>query len=45
MSKTVYGYVIVHKETGELAPTRSKVYETRNAASAGFYQWTSRLGY
>lgn len=45
MTKTVYGYIIIHKETGELAPTKSKVFEARNAASVGFYQWTRRLGY
>ena len=43
MSKKIYGWVIVHKETGQLAGTRSRVFETKNAASAGFYQWTKRM--
>lgn len=42
MTKKVYGYVLINKETGELAHTKSKVFETRNAAGAGFYQWTRK---
>lgn len=42
-SEVIYGWVIVNKETGERAWTRSKVFETKNAASSGFYQWTKRM--
>lgn len=45
MNKKVYGWVIINKETGELAETKSSVFETKNAAGAGFYQWTKRLGW
>ena len=38
----VYGYAIVDKD-GNPAPVNRKVYDTRNAAGAGFYQWTKRL--
>lgn len=41
--KKVYGWVILNKETGERAGTRSQVFETKNAAGAGFYQWTKRM--
>lgn len=40
----IYGWVIISKLTGERAGTRSQVFETKNAAGAGFYQWTKRLG-
>lgn len=40
MSK-VYGYAVVDSE-GNHAPLNRKVYDTKNAASAGFYQWTKR---
>ena len=40
----IYGWVILNKETGERASTRSQVFETKNAAGAGFYQWTKRIG-
>lgn len=40
MSK-VYGYAVVDKD-GNHAPLNRKVYDTKNAASAGFYQWTKR---
>lgn len=40
----VYGWVIIHKETGERASTRIQVFETKNAAGSGFYQWTKRFG-
>lgn len=43
MTEKVYGYILVNKETGEQAQgTKSRVFETRNAAGAGFYQWTCR---
>lgn len=41
--KKIYGWIILNKETGERAGTRSQVFETKNAAGAGFYQWTKRL--
>lgn len=37
----VYGYAVVDKD-GNPAPVNRKVYDTRNAAGAGFYQWTKR---
>lgn len=40
----VYGWVILNKETGERPYTKSRIFETKNAAGAGFYQWTKRLG-
>lgn len=42
MTEKVYGYVILNKETGEVAGTKSRIFETRNAAGAGFYQWTCK---
>lgn len=44
-NEVIYGWVIINKETGERAGTRSKVFETKNSAGAGFYQWTKRLGW
>lgn len=41
MSK-VYGYAVVDKD-GNPAPTNRKVYDARNAAAAGFNQWTKRM--
>lgn len=43
MNKKIYGWIIINKETGELAGTKSSVFETKNAAGAGFYQWTKRM--
>lgn len=43
MDIKIYGWVIIHKLTGECAGTKSQVFETKNAAGAGFYQWTKRL--
>lgn len=40
----IYGWVIINKDTGERAGTRSQVFETKSAAGAGFYQWTKRMG-
>lgn len=40
----VYGYAIVDKD-GNPALVNRRVYDTRNAAAAGFYQWTKRGSY
>lgn len=45
MNKKIYGWIIINKQTGELAGTKSTVFETKNAAGAGFYQWTKRMYY
>lgn len=37
----VYGYAVVDKD-GNPAPTNRRVYDTKNAAASGFYQWTKR---
>lgn len=37
MSKIIHGYAVVNKE-GKRAPTKRAVYDTKNAAAAGFYQ-------
>lgn len=37
--KQVYGYVVIDKD-GKRAPTKRTAYDTKNAAAAGFYQYS-----